>query len=258
MSQAPIIVSFRCRSDNVGALVHDPATGATAAIDAPAAEPIVEALGERGWRLSDILITHHHGDHVAGIADLVARTKARVVGPAREADKIAAKMDLTVEPGDRVAVGGLTFTVLDLAGHTAGHVGYHLADAATVFVGDTLFEYGAGRLFEGSAADLWAALGRLKALPDDTSVFYGHDYGLSNGRFALSLDPKNPVLLAALAETEADYGAGRFRSRTRLGREKATNPFLRADDPVIAAAVGLPGAAPAEVLAEVRARKNRF
>lgn len=258
MSQAPIMVSFRCRSDNVGVLVHDPASGDTAAIDAPAPEPILEALGERGWRLTDILITHHHGDHVAGIPDLVARTRARVVGPKREAERIAAKLDLAVEPGDRVTVGGLSFAVLDLIGHTAGHVGYHLADAAAVFVGDTLFEYGAGRLFEGTAADLWGSLTRLKALPDDTSVFYGHDYGFSNGRFALSLDPQNPALRVALAETEADYGAGRFRARTRLGREKATNPFLRADDRVIAEAVGLAGAPPDAVLAEVRARKNRF
>jgi hydroxyacylglutathione hydrolase len=257
MPSAPIIVSFRCRSDNVGVLVHDPASGATAAIDAPAAEPIVEALGERGWRLTDILVTHHHGDHVAGIADLVARFRARVVGPKSEADKIA-RLDEVVSPGDRVSVGGLTFNVLDLAGHTSGHVGYHLADAQTVFVGDTLFEYGCGRLFEGTPAEMWASLSRLKALPDDTSVFYGHDYGLSNGRFALSLDPGNAALAAAVAETEADYGAGRFRSRSFIGREKATNPFLRADDPTIAAAVGLAGAPPEDVLAEVRARKNRF
>lgn len=258
MPQAPIMVSFRCRSDNVGVLVHDPASGDTAAIDAPAVEPILEALGERGWRLTDILVTHHHGDHVAGIPDLVARTRARVVGPKGEADRIAARLDLAVEPGDHVQVGGLSFAVLDLIGHTSGHIGYYLADAATVFVGDTLFEYGAGRLFEGTAADLWGSLSRLKALPDDTSVFYGHDYGFSNGRFALALDPKNPALAAALAETEADYGAGRFRPRTRIGREKATNPFLRADDPVIAAAVGLEGAAPEVVLAELRQRKNRF
>lgn len=257
MPQAPIIVSFRCRSDNVGVLVHDPASGATASVDAPAAEPILEALGERDWRLTDILVTHHHGDHVAGIPELVARTRARVVVPAREAERIA-RHDVAVLPGERVMVGGLGFTVMDLAGHTAGHVGYHLADAATVFVGDTLFEYGAGRLFEGTAAEMWASLSRLKALPDDTIVFYGHDYGLANGRFALSLDPDNPALKAAVAETEADYGAGRFRARTRIGREKATNPFLRADDPVIAKAVDRAGAPPEEVLAEIRARKNRF
>jgi hydroxyacylglutathione hydrolase len=257
MPQAPIIVSFRCRSDNVGVLVHDPVTGATAAVDAPDAGAVLEALGERNWRLTDILVTHHHGDHVEGIPELVRRSRARVVGPAAEADRIAG-LDVGVRPGDRVEVGRLVFAVLDLAGHTAGHVGYLLADAQTVFVGDTLFEYGSGRLFEGTAEDMWGSLGRLRALPDATQVFFGHDYGLSNGRFALSLDAGNRALVTAMAETEADHGAGRFRSHTTIGREKATNPFLRADDPAIAAAVGLAGAPPAAVLAEVRARKNRF
>jgi hydroxyacylglutathione hydrolase len=256
MQSAPIVVTFRCRSDNVGVLIHDPATGATAAIDAPDAAAIRDVLEERNWRLTDILVTHHHNDHVEGIEPLAKAYRPRVVAPAAEAAKIGV-IDLAVSEGDTFTVGRLAVSVIGLKGHTLGHIGYHLPDAEMAFVGDTLFELGSGRIFEGTPKDMWASLSRIKALPDATEIFYGHDYGRSNARFALSLEPQNPALAALAAEIEADAGQNRFRSHTRLSREKALNPFLRADDPAIAAAVGLAGSDPVAVLAEVRERKNR-
>jgi hydroxyacylglutathione hydrolase len=256
MLQAPIIVSFRCRSDNVGVLVHDPVTGATAAIDAPDAATIRDVLEERNWRLTDILVTHHHPDHVEGIEPLARAYRCQVTGPALEAGKIGT-LERAVTHGDRFTIGALAVEVIGLAGHTLGHVGYLLPDADIAFVGDTLFELGSGRIFEGTPADMWAALSRIKALPDATQIFFGHDYGRSNARFALSLEPDNRALISLNAEIEADAGAGRFRSHTTLGREKALNPFLRADTAEIAAAVDLQGAPPEVVLAEIRARKNR-
>ena len=247
---------FTCLKDNYGVLLHDPATGATAAIDAPEAGPVERALGEAGWRLTDILVTHHHHDHVGGVEALKARFGAKVTAPAREAARIPG-VDRTVAEGDAVRVGDLAATVIETPGHTAGHVSYHFADEKLLFAGDTLFAIGCGRLLEGSPGDMWASLQRLAALPGDTEVYCGHEYTLSNARFALSVDSGNSALVERAREVESLRAANRPTLPTTIARERATNPFLRAADTGLARAVGMAGGTPLAVFAEVRARKDR-
>ncbi len=252
------IAVFPARVDNIGALVHDPATGATAAIDAPDAAAVLAALDGAGWQLTDILITHKHADHVDGIPALKRRfPAARVVAPLAEKDAIP-EVDATVSDGDTVRIGELEAEVIATPGHTAGHVVYWFARDKALFAGDTLFSLGCGRLFEGSAAGMWNALEKLRRLPDDTRLYCGHEYTLANARFALSVDPDNAALRAHAAAIEETRALGRLTIPARLGDEKALNPFLRADDAAIAHALGLDGADPAAVFAELRERKNRF
>jgi len=248
---------FRCRKDNYGALVHDPATGATAAIDAPEAAPIETVLTETGWNLSKILVTHHHADHTDGIAELKQRHGCCVVAPHGEAQKIKL-VDDTVREGDKVAVGSLRAKVLETPGHTLGHITFWFEVDKLAFVGDTLFSIGCGKLSEGTAEMLWRSLSKLRELPSDTRVYCGHEYTLANIRFAQSIDPDNPVLAARAAEAARQVGAGMPTIPTTIAEEKAANAFLRADVPTVAAAVGLVGLPPAQVFAEVRARKNKF
>ncbi|ALK07968.1 hydroxyacylglutathione hydrolase [Blastochloris viridis] len=249
------IRQFRCRSDNYGVLIFDSATRATAAIDAPDAAAIQAELAANGWRLTDILVTHHHADHTAGIAELVAATGCRVLA-AKSGD--ISHATATLADGDHVRVGALAATVLATPGHTLDHLAFWFADVGAVFVGDTLFSLGCGRLFEGSAAEMWASLDRLRALPDDTLVYCGHEYTAANARFALTIEPNNAALAARVAEVERLNAEGRPTLPTTIGLENATNPFLRADRPEVAAAVGLSGASAAAVFAELRRRKDRF
>lgn len=248
---------FGCRSDNFGVLLHDPATGTTASIDAPEEQPILEALARRGWRLTHIFTTHHHGDHVEANAALKAQFGATIIGPAREADRIPG-IDRRVDDGDRFDFAGHPVEVIATPGHTLGHVCYHLPKDKLLFAADTLFALGCGRVFEGTAAQMWQSLSKLAALPADTTVYFGHEYTLSNARFALSVDPDNAALKARAAEIEQMRAAGRFTAPTTIGLEKETNPFLRAADPAIRAHLGMQGASDAEVFAEIRARKDRF
>ena len=248
---------FLCLKDNYGVLVHDPATGATAAIDAPEADAVNAALAAQGWRLTDILVTHHHGDHTAGIPELKERHGCRVTGPAHEKNPIAG-VDATVRDGDIVRVGSLEAQVIETPGHTAGHIAYWFPKEKTAFVGDTLFSIGCGRLFEGSAETMWGSLLKLRALPEDTRVYCGHEYTQSNIRFAFTIEPNNDALKRRAAEVNRLRAAGRPTVPSILGEEKQANPFLRADVPEVAAAVGLAGQAAAQVFGELRERKNRF
>ncbi len=247
---------FLCATDNFGVLLHDPATGATAAIDACEEGPIVAALDAAGWTLSHILVTHHHADHTAALPALKARYGARAIGPRHERDSIAG-LDATVGDGDTVEVGGLRGVVIDTPGHTSGHIAFHFAAERLLFAGDTLFSLGCGRILEGTPAQMWASLGKLAALPDDTVVYCGHEYTLSNARFALGVDAANPALQERAREVELLREENRFTLPTSIGREKATNPFLRAGLPEIAAAVGMAGKPAEAVFAELRERKNR-
>jgi hydroxyacylglutathione hydrolase len=251
------IYQFPTRADNYGVLVHDPETGATAAIDAPEAEPILAALAEKGWDLTDILITHHHGDHTAGIDTLKKKTGCTVTGPAREAGLIPG-LDAEVKEGDTVKVGGVTGTVIDTPGHTRGHVSYHFPDAEAVFVGDTLFSVGCGKLLEGDAPTMWTSLSKLAALPPETAVYCGHEYTNANCRFALTIEPENAALQARAAEVAANEANGAPSLPTTIGQELATNPFLRASSPAIQAHLGLEGEPLDVVFGEVRKRKDRF
>lgn len=248
---------FGCRSDNFGVLLHDPQTGTTASIDAPEEKPILDALARRGWTLTHILTTHHHTDHVEANQSLKARFGVEIIGPARERDRIPG-IDRAVDDGDRFDLAGHAIEVIWTPGHTAGHVCYHLPDDGLLFAADTLFALGCGRLFEGTPAQMWQSLSKLAALPEETTVYFGHEYTLSNARFALTVDPDNAALQARAGEIERMRAAGRFTAPTTIGLEKQTNPFLRAADPGIRKVLGMADATDAEVFAEIRARKDRF
>lgn len=248
---------FNCLSDNFGVLVHDPATGATASIDAPEAAAVEAALRETGWTLTDILVTHHHADHTQGIPELKAKFKCKVTAPKNEASKIQG-VDATYGGGDTVRLGSLTARVIDTPGHTAGHISLVFDDDKIAFVGDTLFSIGCGRVIEGTPSQMWDSLLKLRALPDDIRFFCGHEYTQANIKFALTIEPENPALIARAREVEELRAAGKATLPQTLGAEKAANCFLRADVPSVAAAVGLSGKPAAEVFAEIRARKNKF
>ena len=184
--QSPEIVTVACLTDNYAYLVHDPASGATAVFDVPEVAPIMAALTARGWQLSDIVITHHHDDHIQGVADLRDATGAKVWGAAADAHRLP-PLDHALAEGDRVTIGTLIAHVIDVPGHTIGHVAYHMPAAGAVFTADSLMALGCGRLFEGSAAQMWDSLQKLAALPPDTLVCSGHEYTASNARFAMTI-----------------------------------------------------------------------
>lgn len=244
-------------SDNYVWLLHDPSAGATAAVDPAVAEPVRAALDRLGWSLTHILLTHHHHDHVGGVDDLKAATGCTVIGARDDARRLPG-LDRGVGDGDEVTVGTLTGRVLTVPGHTSGHVAYHFAGARALFCGDTLFALGCGRLFEGTPATMWASLKRLRDLDDDTRVYCAHEYTLNNAHFATEIDPDNDALRRRLGEIEARRRDHAPTLPVSLGVEKATNPFLRADDPALARAVGLGGRDPEAVFAEIRRRKDRF
>ncbi len=247
---------FMCLSDNFGALIHDPATGATAAIDAPEAAPIIAALEREGWTLTDILITHHHADHVQGIGELKRKYRCRVTAPHDKAAPIA-DVDVRVKEGDTVKVGNLVARVLETPGHTLDHISYVFDSEKALFAADTIFSIGCGRVIEGTYPMMWESLLKLRALPDDTRLYCGHEYTQSNINFALTIEPDNPDLKARAADVERLRAAGKPTLPTLLGDEKKANVFLRADVASVAAAVGLAGKSAAEVFGEIRERKNR-
>jgi hydroxyacylglutathione hydrolase len=247
---------FLCLKDNYGVLLHDPESGATASIDAPEAAPIEAALRATGWRLSDILVTHHHADHTGGIAELKQRHRCRVVAPHGEAARIPL-VDVTVREDDKVCVGSLEARVLETPGHTAGHISYVFPADKLAFVGDTLFSIGCGRVIEGTPEMMWRSLLKLRDLPDETRVYCGHEYTRANIRFAKSIEPENAALRAREAEVEKLLAARKPTIPSTIGEEKAANPFLRADMPEVARSVGLAGSPAWQVFAEIRERKNR-
>ena len=248
---------FPCLKDNYGALLHDPATGATATIDAPDADAVLKALDETGWTLTDILVTHHHADHTQGIPGVMARfPEARVVGPDKEADKIG-DVALRVGESDIVAVGTLKAKVLETPGHTAGHIVYWFEDDSLLFAGDTLFSLGCGRVLETAMPVMLTSLLKLTRLPIETQVYCGHEYTESNARFALTVDPDNSLLVDRAKEVETLRRDGKPTLPTTIALEMATNPFLRSGDPDVQKAVGMPDGDPTAVFVELRERKNK-
>ena len=248
---------FTCLTDNFGVLIHDPASGATASVDAPDAGPIEAALSAAGWRLTDILVTHHHGDHTAGVPELKERHRCRVVAPRNEAQRIPL-VDEAVGEGDTVRVGSLAASVIDTPGHTLGHIAYFFAADKLAFVGDTLFSIGCGRVIEGNPEMMWASLVKLRNLPDETRFYCGHEYTQANIRFAKTIEPDNKALAARAEEVARLVAAGKPTIPATIGAEKAANPFLRADVADVAQSLGLAGSPAWKVFAEIRERKNRF
>jgi len=237
------VVRIPALTDNYVWLLHEPASGDTVVIDPAEAAPVLAAAERRGWRISQIWNTHWHPDHTGGNAAVKAATGATIKGPAAEAARIPT-LDITLREGDTLRIGTLDATVIDTPGHTAGHIAFYLPDAASVFVGDTLFAMGCGRLFEGTPADMHASMRKLAALPDDTAVYCGHEYTLSNARFAAVSEPDSLAIADRLRVVEAQRAAGEATVPTTIGIERATNLFLRAHD--------------ADELGALRVAKDRF
>ena len=248
---------FLCLSDNYGVLIHDPETRATATIDVPEAAPVLKALEEKGWELTDILVTHHHADHTQGIGEVKTRyPNARIAGPAKEEAKIG-KLDLALAEGDYVTVGALKAKVLETPGHTSGHIVYWFEAEDLLFAGDTLFALGCGRPFEEPPRVLYHSLMKLARLPGSIEVYCGHEYTQSNAKFAMAVDGGNDLLVERAAAIDALRSEGRSTLPTTISIERATNPFLRADEPDFKAAMGMADADGEDVFAVLRERKNR-
>lgn len=237
------VVRIPALSDNYIWLVHEPTSSATMVVDPAVAAPVLAAAKERGWIITDIWNTHWHPDHTGGNAEIKAATACTITGPAAEAAKIPT-LDVQVRGGDRIKLGDAEALVIDVPAHTAGHIAYNFADDAAVFVGDTLFAMGCGRLFEGTAAQMFDNMAKLATLPDATTVYCAHEYTQSNGRYALAAEPDNQAIRARMAQVDAARDRGEATVPTTIGEERATNPFMRA--------------ASVEELAERRAAKDSF
>ena len=226
-------------TDNYVYLAHDSETQVTAVVDPARADPVFAALEETGWTLTHILNTHHHQDHTGGNQELKAASGAPIIGPRADAERIPG-IDVEVGDGDTYTVGSQTAKVFDVPGHTRGHIAFWFPDSNALFCGDTLFALGCGRLFEGTPAQMWTSLKKLRELPDTTRIYCGHEYTQSNARFAVTVEPNNAVLAARSEEIDATRADGRPTIPSTMGEERATNPFLRAD------------------IAEIRQRKDNF
>jgi len=244
-------------SDNYVYLAHDPDSGETAVVDPAVARPVLDAADTRGWRITQILNTHHHGDHTGGNKDVQAATGAPIIGPAYDEARIPG-LQTGLREGDTWKLGDQVAEIFFTPGHTRGHICFWFRDAEVLFSGDTLFALGCGRLFEGDAAQMWDSLQKLRGLPDSTRVYCGHEYTATNARCALDLDPDNTALQDYARRVRELRAQDTPTVPTELGREKAANPFLRADDPALAKALGMPGATPVEVFARVRETRNRY
>ncbi|MEE1876192.1 hydroxyacylglutathione hydrolase [Altererythrobacter litoralis] len=248
------IHQFPCLSDNYGYLVHNPASGETAAIDTPDGNEYLRQAEAKGWRISQIWNTHWHPDHAGGNAAIVEATGAKVIAP-QEVERIS-PIDRMVSQDDTVQLGDFTAEVIDVSGHTNGHIAYYLPAAGVAFVGDSVFALGCGRMFEGEPKQFWSSLERIKALPPETTLYCAHEYTQSNAKFALHADPENVALQDYAAEIDAKRAKGEWTVPMGLARELATNPFLRADDPAMQARWG--GTSPSDTFAALRAAKDNF
>ena len=254
----PITVKqFPCFQDNYGYLVRDEASGIVAAIDSPEPDKINDVLLAENWHLDIILNTHHHWDHAGGNLALKEKWNCEIIAPKGEADKIPGA-DRLVSENDIVAIGDTKALVFDTPGHTSGHIIYHFIDDGLAFVGDTIFALGCGRLFEGTPQEMWTSLSKIAAMPRETKLYCAHEYTEANAKFALSIEPDNQALVAHTEEIFAARLAGHYTVPTSVAIERAVSPFLRADDPALAAALGMAGADPVDVFAEVRRRKDNF
>ena len=251
------LVTVPCLKDNYAYLIHDAASGRTAVVDVPDAVPIIEALSLRGWPLHDILLTHHHWDHIDGVAALIAATGARVIGAAADAYRLP-PLDMALQEGDTVSVGAEVGHVIGVPGHTNGHIAFHFPASSLAFTADSLMAMGCGRLFEGTPVQMFESLQKLANLPPETLICSGHEYTASNMRFALALEPANPDLILRSDRITAARSQGLATVPSRLADELATNPFLRAHTAQMKAALGTPDATSAEAFADLRARKDSF
>lgn len=249
------IHQFPCLSDNYGYLVHDPASGETAAIDTPDADEYLKQAAARGWTITQIWNTHWHPDHAGGNGAIKDASGCTIIAP-QEVDKLGGVIDRVVGHGDVVSLGAFEAQVIDVSGHTNGHIAYYLPEAGVAFVGDSVFALGCGRMFEGEPQQFWDSLTRIKALPADTTLYCAHEYTQANAKFALHADPDNTALQAYASEIEEKRSRGEPTVPMGLARELETNPFLRADNDDVQARWG--GSSPAETFAALRSAKDSF
>jgi hydroxyacylglutathione hydrolase len=251
------IVQIPVLTDNYIYLIHDPVSGDTAAVDPAEARPVLDVLASKGWTLTYVLNTHHHWDHVGGNLELQQQTGCRVIAPTADRHRIPG-IGQGVSEGDTIAVGNHTARVMSTPGHTLGHIVYHFAEDRLLFCGDTLFVMGCGRLFEGTAEQMWDSLQRLKVLPADTRIYCTHEYTQNNGRFALTVEPDNQALIGKMQRVAELRGQNCPTVPSTIGEELATNPFFREDSPAIQETIGLRNATPVQVFAEIRRLKDGF
>jgi hydroxyacylglutathione hydrolase len=251
------LVTIPCLSDNYAFLLRDQTSGKVALIDVPEAAPITAKLDELGWTLTEIWLTHHHPDHIQGVPALIADHPARVIGAKADAERLP-PLDAAYDDGQSFTFGAHTVDVIDVSGHTVGHIAFHVPAAKCVFTADSLMALGCGRLFEGTPAQMWDSLQKLMRLPADTTVCSGHEYTQSNAKFALTVDPENAALISRAREIDQARADGEPTVPSTLSTELETNPFLRPSDPGIRAQLGMVNATDTDVFAEIRARKDRF
>ena len=249
------LVTIPCLQDNYAYLLHDATSGHTSLVDVPEAAPILNELAARGWHLDQILLTHHHADHIQGVPEVVAGTGATVLGARADAHRLP-PLTRALAQGDTFQVGPDIAHVIDVSGHTVGHLAFLLPGHA--FTADSLMAGGCGRLFEGSPEVMWASLCKLAALPGETLICSGHEYTTSNLRFAASIEPDNAALQARIDRVAKARAEGRATVPSRLSEELATNPFMRARLPHVKALIGMPDGSDAEAFAEIRRRKDHF
>jgi hydroxyacylglutathione hydrolase len=246
-----------CLKDNYAYILHGQRRDAVAVVDPSEAAPVLTALQSLGLSLTHILNTHHHFDHTGGNLELKTLTGARIIGPRADADRIPG-IDIPVSEGDLVAIGDTHAHVLEIPGHTRGHIAFWFGSANAVFTGDTMFAMGCGRLFEGTPAQMWSSLSKLSSLPAETRVYCGHEYTQSNGRFALTLEPDNIDLRTRMEEVDERRRQGLPTIPSTIGLELKTNPFLRPDAAALRRTLQLENAGTVEVFAQIRKRKDTF
>ncbi len=252
------IHQFICLEDNFGLLLLDERTGEAASVDAPDGDAIVAEAKRLGWRLTHALLTHHHLDHIQGVPALrAAFPELKVVGARKDAARLG-RIDAAVGEGDEIAIGDSLARAIETPGHTMGHLAFHFLEDSAVFVGDTLFSLGCGRLFEGTPETMFDSLEKLAELPDETRVYCGHEYTQANARFALTVDPENTMLRDRAERVDQLRSEGKFTLPTTIALERATNPFLRTEEDLVQKAMGMRGADPVSVFARMREAKNNF
>lgn len=252
------IITVPCLADNYAYLAHDPQSGETAVVDVPEAAPIIAALDARGWAADVILLTHHHHDHVQGVPDMLERfAQARVVGAEADQNRMP-PLDLKVKEDSVVQIGAETGRVIDVSGHTVGHIAFYFPESTALFSADSLMALGCGRLFEGTPEMMWESLTKMAALPPETMIYSGHEYTASNAKFALTVEPNNPDLIKRVEEIAQKRAKDEATVPVSLETELKTNPFLRACNGDVKEALGMVHAADSSVFARIRAMKDAF
>lgn len=251
------IIQIPVLNDNYIYLINDPVSGETAVVDPALAEPVIDALDEKQWQLTYILNTHHHWDHIGGNLALKEQTGCKIIGAKKDQHRIPG-IDILVQENDQISLGTHHAIIIETPGHTSGHIVFYFADDSALFCGDTLFAMGCGRLFEGSAEQMWLSLNKLKSLPGPTRIYCTHEYTQSNGRFALTIEPDNKTLIARMEKVNHLRNRGLATIPSTIEQEKETNPFFRADSPDLQKNLKMQNEPLVEIFTEIRHRKDRF